>query len=149
LKRAEGEGVRPREDNSEKERGKKKGQPVKDYKRIEKKIKEGDEPKGREQAREKTIDFIFIINFQPWIHMPICRLQIHNYSHNSITSHYVTIHNFPLHYTLITTSISMSNQLHLGIMVLLLKCQNKITKKRFKNAFPLLIPNMIIRTSKI
>jgi len=45
--------------------------------------------------------------------------------------------------------INMSNQLHLGIMIFLLGCQNKITEKFFKVIFSLLIPNMIIRTLKL
>ena len=44
--------------------------------------------------------------------------------------------------------ISLSNQFHLDIMVLLLRYQNKITEKSFKIVFSL-IPNMIIRTSRI
>jgi len=62
LKRADG-GIGPREDNIERERGKEKGQLAKYYRGIEEKIREGDEPEGREQAREKAIDSQFIPPF--------------------------------------------------------------------------------------
>jgi len=46
--------------------------------------------------------------------------------------------------TIFAPPVSWSNQLYLSIMILPLRSQNKITEER-----PLLIPNMIIRTSKI
>ena len=61
MKRSEGEGVGPREDNRERERGKEKRKAAKNYREIEEKIIEGDELEGREQTRKKAIDFIFII----------------------------------------------------------------------------------------
>jgi len=70
LKRAEG-GVGPREDNRETKRGRKKRQPAKDYRGIEEKIREGDEPDGREQVREKVIDFIFIF----FVHIHLVQIQ--------------------------------------------------------------------------
>jgi len=60
--------------------------------------------RGEIQARESHEFSNSFTNFQLRIHKPICRLQIHNYPHNLITSHYITTtHNFPLYYALITT----------------------------------------------
>ena len=72
MKRAEG-GVGPREDNRE-ERGRESGQPTKNYRKIEERIRVGDEPQGREQAREKAIDFIFIHFLNKYTSMPTYKL---------------------------------------------------------------------------
>jgi len=44
--------------------------------------------------------------------------------------------------------ISLSNQLHLGIVTILFSCQGEITEKFFKIIFSLLIPIRIMRTQK-
>jgi len=51
--------------------------------------------------------------------------------------------------TIFPLPISLPNQPYLGTVVLMLRCQNKITEENFKIYFPLLILNMIIRTPKI